>query len=103
MPYGFNVHTAYPYGGKTTMTFDIPEVWYTFGGLIHQDFLADHPDVISGFRLILDDFSTNDQLQLLHFLQSILGNDLSAVEQVAVWEVSGSSISVSSDKIEQFL
>ena len=85
------------------MTLDIPEVWYTFGGLIHQDFLVNHPDVISGFRLILGDLPVEDQLQLLRFIQSILGNDLSAVEQVAIWEESGSSISVSVDEIGQFL
>jgi len=84
------------------MTLDIPEVWYTFAELFHQDFLVEHPDFVTGLRLVLEGLSADSRLDLLQFLQTILGSGMSSAELVAIWEGTETSIIVPGDDIEKF-
>lgn len=79
---------------------DIPEIWLFFGSQIHQDFLIDHPDFLTGIIELLGDFSSSQKVELLKFLNHIHSSNLSNLELSEVWRNSGSEIFVSGEKID---
>jgi len=71
---------------------DIPEIWLYFGNSIHQDFMFDFPDLISGFVYIITDFSPEQTIQLHDFLLELKKLPLDNRQLSNIWEQSGTQI-----------
>jgi len=80
---------------------EIPAVWIFFGEYIHQDFLLDYPDFLSGIKFILHDMTTNQRLELLQFLSHINGNEYQKDELIKIWNSSTAQLVFTIDDISR--
>jgi hypothetical protein len=71
---------------------EIPEIWFLLGNHLHQDFMVDYPDFISGLMFIIQDFSPNQNIALHNFLLSLKEMSLSNQQLAEIWAKSGSQI-----------
>jgi hypothetical protein len=53
---------------------EIPQVWFRFGCLVHQDFIDDHADIFSGFSTIFEAMSAADRQELAGFLAHVVAH-----------------------------
>ena len=84
------------------MATSVPDVWFTFGILIHQDFLIEHDDPFVGFASILRELSADDVNALHSFLSEIQAANLSIREKALLWHKSGAEIFVAGEEIHSF-
>lgn len=80
-----------------------PDIWIQFGEHIHQDFLDDYPDFVSGIADILRNFSAEQRQELHLFLKELLGADISPDEKLDTWWATEADIFVVTDQIDDFL
>lgn len=80
-----------------------PEIWLTFGMLIHQDFLLVHPDFFSGITDIAQGFSPAQRQEVHALLHEILSDKYNNTERVQFWNNSGASFSVLESEIVPWL
>ena len=82
---------------------DVPEVWRLLGAEIYQDFLIDNPDLLQGFREIIDRFTSAQRHELRQYLGDILSRELSARELSLLWSESRADLLVVEDDLRNFL
>lgn len=82
---------------------ELPDIWLLFGAYIHQDFLLDHPDFVSGIREIVGSFSEDQRSQLLTYLAGLVDSSRSGQELAEIWRASGASFLVADDDAREFL
>ena len=78
---------------------EFPEIWLFFGAQIHQDFLIDYPDFLSGIFDLLNDLTENQRVELYEFLKDVKSSGYSNQQLLKIWEGSGAEIFVVSEKI----
>ncbi|MCG8587803.1 MAG: hypothetical protein MJE66_00780 [Proteobacteria bacterium] len=81
---------------------EIVEVWLLLGAQIHQDFLEDYPDLISGLRFVFASMSDVQRSDLLSFLMEVTEGKPSAGELAKVWYASGADLYVQESDVQRF-
>jgi len=71
---------------------DTPEVWYSMGEYIHQDFLLQFPDFISGLRDFFGDASEEEVNDMRIFLNELKKLHYSDEQLERLWLNSGSNL-----------
>ena len=81
---------------------ELPEIWLFFGAQIHQDFLIDYPDFLSGISDLLDDLTASQRVELYEFLRDIKSNGYSNQQLAKVWGGSGAEIYIVGERFDLF-
>lgn len=79
---------------------EVPEVWILFGSFIHQDFLLDYPDIVSGIEYIYSVLSESDKEKLFTFLQEIQTGGYDWDYKLNIWNQSGAQFTVAGKDID---
>lgn len=79
---------------------EAPEVWFLFGSFIHQDFLTDYPDIVSGIEYIYYLLSNSDKEKLFLFLEELQNGEYSWEYKLKLWEESGAQFTVAGKDID---
>jgi len=72
----------------------VTETWLLFGSHIHQDFLLDHPDVLSGIKEVYTFLSKPEQDELYQILLEINNGEYSTGFKHKFWRKSGADFFV---------
>ena len=81
----------------------MPEVWFLFGANIHQDFLLDYPDFVSGILAIVQDLNSEQLKELFLFVHELIESDHTLRHKCEIWDKSGTMISVTPSEINMLL
>lgn len=70
---------------------EVPEVWFTFGMYIYQDFFSIHPEFYEGMLFALEGLNNAEKQELLIFVTDTLRENPSNQYLIDLWVKSGSS------------
>ncbi len=81
---------------------EVVEVWLLLGAQVYQDFLTDNPDLLQGFRLIFDQFTSAQRHDLHEFLVRVMSSEPTPRELAQLWSESGANLLVDVDDMPKF-